>query len=159
MYIRKLSLQELTDRALPFLKAAYPEITQEFAQKILSVEQERLKKLSDISENIGFFFSDPVYDTELLRWKKSDLAGAKEMLEAVKEKLLEIPETDYSISGLEEQLMPWIKENEYGVGDVLWPLRVALSGEKNSPSPFEIASVIGKESVLTRIDNALEKLA
>ena len=41
---------------------------------------------------------------------------------------------------------------------MLWPMRVALSGQKNSPGPFEIAWVLGKEKTLQRINQAQEKL-
>jgi len=37
-------------------------------------------------------------------------------------------------------------------------MRVALSGQKNSPGPFEIAFALGKEKTLERIKNGIEKL-
>ena len=49
----------------------------------------------------------------------------------------------------------WIYAGKEGRGKVLWPLRVALSGEQKSPDPFEIMKVIGKDAVLRRIDNAI----
>jgi len=52
----------------------------------------------------------------------------------------------------------WIKKNDYGVGNTLWPTRVALSGKKNSPGPFEILSVLGKDKSLKRIKEAIKLL-
>ena len=52
--------------------------------------------------------------------------------------------------------MPLTKK--YGTGQLLWPLRVALSGKKASPGPFEIAEILGKNKTLERIQNALTKL-
>ena len=49
----------------------------------------------------------------------------------------------------------WVYAGKEGRGKVLWPLRVALSGEQKSPDPFEIMKVIGKDAVLRRIDNAI----
>ncbi|MFH1308774.1 MAG: hypothetical protein ABIH51_02050, partial [Patescibacteria group bacterium] len=43
-------------------------------------------------------------------------------------------------------------------GRLLWPLRVALSGKKNSPSPFEIGEVLGKQETLKRIKKAISLL-
>ncbi len=43
-------------------------------------------------------------------------------------------------------------------GELLWPLRVALSGEEKSPSPFEIAWTIGKSETLDRIEASLDML-
>jgi len=45
-----------------------------------------------------------------------------------------------------------------GRGDLLWPLRLALSGKTASPGPFEIMSVLGKTEVLARVNYALQKL-
>jgi len=46
----------------------------------------------------------------------------------------------------------------FNPGELYWPLRVALSGQEKSPSPFEIAWVIGKKETIKRIDSAIEKL-
>ena len=53
-------------------------------------------------------------------------------------------------------VMPYAEEK--GRGEVLWPLRVALSGKKASSGPFEIAAVLGKEKTIARIKEALKKL-
>jgi hypothetical protein len=45
-----------------------------------------------------------------------------------------------------------------GRGEVLWPLRVALSGLEKSPDPFTIAYIIGQEESLIRINNACDKI-
>ena len=47
--------------------------------------------------------------------------------------------------------------NQVGRGDFLWPLRVALSGQKESPGPFEIIWVLGKNETLRRLNIALIK--
>jgi len=46
----------------------------------------------------------------------------------------------------------------WGRGELLWPLRVALSAKEASPGPFEIMDVLGKEETLKRLDIAIQKL-
>ena len=46
-----------------------------------------------------------------------------------------------------------------GKGEVLWPLRVALTGQEKSPDPFVSAAILGREESLRRIDIALKKIA
>ena len=46
-----------------------------------------------------------------------------------------------------------------GRGEVLWPLRVAVSGLQASPGHFEIIEVLGKADAITRIETAFSKLA
>jgi glutamyl/glutaminyl-tRNA synthetase len=58
------------------------------------------------------------------------------------------------IATLTEAIMPYAEQ--HGKGNVLWPLRIALSGRAASPGPFEILYVIGKEKTLQRIDTALK---
>ncbi len=48
----------------------------------------------------------------------------------------------------------WDYATEQGKGEVLWPMRVALSGKEKSPDPFTIAEVIGKAETLTRLQHA-----
>jgi len=47
--------------------------------------------------------------------------------------------------------------DEIGRGDVLWPLRVSLSGKDRSPGPFDIMGVLGKKETIRRIEIALKK--
>jgi glutamyl-tRNA synthetase len=114
--------------------------------------------LVELVEEVSFIFVDTLnYESELLVWKKSTLEDAREKLELLSTFLESIG--GWSTETLEEKTMPWIKENGFGNGDVLWPMRVALSGKKNSPGPFEIASVLGKEKTLLRLERARKKLA
>ncbi|OGI60179.1 hypothetical protein A2641_03825 [Candidatus Nomurabacteria bacterium RIFCSPHIGHO2_01_FULL_37_25] len=52
----------------------------------------------------------------------------------------------------------WMYASKEGRGKVLWPLRVALSGELKSSDPFEIMKLIDKDSSLRRIEKGIEKL-
>ncbi len=154
-YIRQMKIKELTKLCLPYLKG----INQDLAEKIVTVEQERLKKLSDISENIEFFSKKPIYDAKLLIWKKSSKEETFENLVKLEDFIITLNKQDFSSAKiLEEKIIAWIKKENYGVGDMLWPMRVALSGLQNSPSPFEIAWVLGQKETLARLNQAQEKI-
>jgi len=149
-HIRKMNLNELTEKCLAYL----PKDTDlEYAKKIVALEQERIKKLSDIVESARFFFfkDELEYDSELLIWKKMDLKDVKNNLELLKETL---EKTDkFDAKSLEQQLAP-LRE-KHGTGELLWPLRVALSSQGKSPGPFEIMEILGKEKTLKRIKEAI----
>jgi len=124
--------------------------------KFISLAKDRLKKLSDIPEAISFFFSLPEYDKSLLSWKGASLEDGLSNLREIYSKLELITENDWEKDKLEATILDWIKtEKEGRNGDFLWPLRVSLSGLKNSPSPFEIAWALGKDESLKRISKAL----
>jgi len=65
--------------------------------------------------------------------------------------LATVPEENWTRNSLQDVVVEEIKRRGYGNGDTLWPMRVALSGEEKSPSPFEIAEVLGKSETLERI--------
>ena len=52
----------------------------------------------------------------------------------------------------------WPFADEVGRGDILWPMRYALSGQEKSPDPFQLAEIFGKKETLARISLAVEKL-
>ena len=156
-YIRQMKLKDLIkvcEKYLPQIK------DKKLLAKIVQVEQERLKKLADISENIDFFYKDIKYKPELLIWKKSNREATLENLVKLEDFIIsKMNNADFDSPGLiEDKIMPWIKKENYGVGDMLWPMRVALSGLQNSPGPFEIAWVLGKKETLKRINQAQDKL-
>lgn len=133
-------------------------ISLEFLEEVVSLHQERLKKLSEITELTDFFFKKELnYEKELLNWKNMEDKEIQVSLEKSKELLSGIKEGDWNKKKIEEILM---KEAE-SMGDrgkLLWPLRVSLTGKKASAGPFEVAFVLGKEKVLERIEKAKTKL-
>ena len=166
-YIKQMDSSQLTKECLPYLVNAgliseEPETGSkefEWLKKIISIEKKRMSKLSDLPEAVGFLFADKLkYDSEILVWKKSDRDTVKNNLEKLKDYLEELDESDWQDSVLQEKIGEWIKKQNLTNGEVLWPMRTALSGQKNSPSPFEIAGVLGKEKTLDRVKEAIDSL-
>jgi glutamyl-tRNA synthetase len=186
-YIRQKSLDKLTELCIPqliksdlitpcFETEQYPpaygaefitqkfkiketgeEISFRFLQKVVSLYQERLKKLSEIAELTDFFFKKELeYEKELLRWRDMDDKEVKETLDNLKKILSRIKEKDWRKENLEKILLA--EANKVGDrGKLLWPLRVALTGKEASAGPFEIAEILGKEKCLERIKQARRK--
>lgn len=157
-YVRQLNLDKLVDLCLPFLSTSFSEQDKKYIKKVVALEQERLKKISDIKEATEYFFNEPLYDKELLKWRKSDLSEAKEKLNFLHLELEKVPEENWTRSALEQFIKGLIEAEKFDTGAVLWPMRVALSGEEKSPSPLEIAEVLGKEKSLERIKIAIGKI-
>jgi nondiscriminating glutamyl-tRNA synthetase len=192
-YIRQRSIEKLTEMCLPYLieaglieevgnpeplkipleekrqfkiKESGEEISFETLEKIFSLYQERLKKLSEISELTDFFFKERLeYDGGLLKWKNMTDKEIKQSLDKSFKILHKIREEEFTKENLEKILMPeaenFAKEIKKPVPDrgfLLWPLRVALTGKSASAGPFDIAEILGKEKVLKRIEEARKKL-
>lgn len=169
LYIREKSIEKLTELCIPYLKESgllvEGQMTQNQLQEIVEISRTRMKKLSEISEMSDFFFNDDfVCDTDMLQWQKTGTEATKESLEFSYKTLSDAKKWD--IKSLETELFSasekFNKEKGYpenNKGYLLWPLRVALSGKKFSPSPFEIASILGREKTLKRVEIAIKTLS
>lgn len=171
-YIRKKPLADLTEMIIPYLERAGlveekaaelyeikntgEEVTFSYLEKIVALYQERLKKLSEIVEMVDLFFvNDLQYDKELLNWKEMADDDLINSLKKSHEILSGIKDNEFDKNHLEPVLMKQAEEMP-NRGNLLWPLRVALTGKKNSAGPIEIAEVLGKEKTLLRINKALQ---
>lgn len=156
-YLMNLPVEVIAERALPYFKEAGMDVSIEELSRILGLERGRVTTLAELPAALKFVFELPAYDAALVVWKKSTAEDAKTKLHEVAD-LLEYRAGEWTLEAIESDLRGWIAEKEYGAGDVLWPTRTALSGQKHSPSPFEIASVLGKEETLRRLRFAADNL-
>ncbi|MCD6550336.1 glutamate--tRNA ligase [bacterium] len=124
--------------------------------KIIALYQERLKKLSEITELVDFFFVDKIkLDKDLLRWKEMTDEEIKQSLDAIEKVLSGIEPSQFTKETIEKSILP-VAEEIGDRGKLLWPFRAALSGKKASAGPFEIAAVLGKKKTIKRIKEAKE---
>jgi glutamyl-tRNA synthetase len=163
-YIRQKPSEELTEACLPYLQkniektSAKHKKKKEFLKQVVAVERERLKKLSEITELTDFFFADnPEYNKEMLLWKKMTYKEVKKNLSELSELLEKIKDERWTQENIEEMVVAYLKDQQKKTGDFLWPMRVALTGQKQSQGPFEISAILGKQETLNRINNAIQK--
>ncbi len=124
---------------------------------MVQLEKERIAKLSDVGEESGFLFAPISANPEEVVWKKSTAAETKEVLG----KLIEFlnAQDAWEKDSLETNIKSWIADQGLGNGDVLWPMRVSLSGKAKSPDPFTLAQIHGKEYTLELLQNTHDALA
>ncbi len=89
---------------------------------------------------------------------KVDLALAQRALTESLPVLEKISEQDWTEERLQTDLLALVKKLELKNGQILWPLRVALTGEKYSPGTFEVAVVLGRNETIKRLQLAIDKL-
>ncbi len=127
-------------------------------KKVVQLEKERVSMLSQVGEETGFLFAPIVPSSEQLIWKKSTAADTKRVLQKLAELVKTITEANWSADSLEKTIKQWIEQHEYTNGEVLWPMRVALSGLSHSPDPFTLADIHGKAHTLSLITQAHDLL-
>ena len=166
LYIRKLTPEQLAKELLPYLVRAglvrEGEVDQGFLEEVARIEQDRLKKLSDVVDKTGYLFGDVQLEAGKIVWKKSDAATTKQVLEKLIKLFDQIPDTEFTAPQLEEKLKEFIAQNNFDNGTVLWPLRYSLTGLDKSPGPFDVLSVLhrgyGKELIKKRLNSAISLL-
>jgi glutamyl-tRNA synthetase len=162
-YIRMKSDEELASLVLPFLAraglvASEPsEAERAFVLGAMSLVKERLKFLSDAPEMMRYLFEEPALPpAEEFIPKKLDKARAAELLAAAGALL---PACDLSdLPTAEGKFRAEAERLGAKFGDLMMPVRVAVTGARVSPPLFESIRLIGTEKALARIARAKEAL-
>ncbi len=162
-YLQKLSLEEFStylQDTIPQTLTTLPQYSEERFKKLLPQIKERISTKYDFTELVeageyNWAFATPEFETSLLQWKNdADVSVALPRLQNV----LELLKTADFFSPDTIKAAIWSYAEEVGKGEVLWPLRTAISGKKQSPDPFTIAFILGKEETYLRIQTACGKI-
>lgn len=155
-YIRNLSAEDFHQLAQPYYKDLPANI--DFAA-LSSVLQPRIETLAQIPEETAFLAQVPEYSIELYNNKKmkTDAAISQKALQLVLPVLQKA--NVWNNETLFETLKGVAVANEMKNGQILYPVRIALSGKETTPGgATELACILGKDETLHRIQNALNKL-
>ena len=161
-YIRSLSLDDFTRRALPFLESNLPDAVRrplsiDYVRQVMPLVQERARTLAEVPELTDFFFADELdYEPGLLIVKKMGRESSIQALLAVRNRL-EHQQT-FDATSLETVVRPLADEMGLKTGQLFGTLRVAITGRMVAPPLFETLAVLGKKRSMERISAALSKL-
>ncbi|AMJ39791.1 MAG TPA: glutamate--tRNA ligase [Clostridium sp.] len=158
-YMKAMEFEKFYALAEPKLREALGE-TQLDGKKIAVLLQKRLETLNDIPALVAFFKELPTYGTELYTHKKmkTDDAIALTSLQAAIPVLKEL--TEWSETTIHDRLIALVGEMGIKNGQLLWPVRTALSGEPTSPGgAIELADILGKEETLRRLEKGIALLS
>ncbi|MGH7141518.1 MAG: glutamate--tRNA ligase [Minisyncoccia bacterium] len=155
-HLRRLPPEEYYNRLVLFIEhrgGSVPSYLREIAGLLLE-RAETLGEAADLIKAGEFSFMEGASVTKelLLRGAKTDIAEVQENLAEVHRILGMVAEENWNAGQIKEAIFPFA-ENA-GKAQVLWPLRVSLSGREKSPDPFVLAALIGKKKVLERVNEA-----
>jgi glutamyl-tRNA synthetase len=167
VYIRNLSLEEFTQRSIPYMER--PEVDGglqdsisrpldfDYTSRILSLEQERLRTLGEAANAVSFFYSDDLdYDTALLIQKGMDVERTKAALSSAQKLLASFELWEHS--ALETPMRELAVELGLKTGQLFGSIRVAISGRTATPPLFQMMEVLGRERTMQRIEQAISRL-
>jgi len=157
-YIRKKSPEEFHELAKPYYEGVITNKNIDL-KKVSRLLQVRTEVLGTIPEAVEFFDKLPDYDTTLYVHKKMK-TSEQNSLESLKAALPVLEGiSDWNEETIHDALMNLIQQMSIKNSQMLWPIRVALSGKAVTPGgAIEIADILGKEETLNRIKIGINKL-
>lgn len=159
MWLRNMDLDSYYKLVKPYIEQG---VKGNFdGKKIAAILQQRANTLTEIPEMVDFFDVFPSFSTDLYVNKKmkTTLPVSLTSLKAAKEALEKIDEKDWTQDHLHEVLLALPKQMGLKNGQVLFPLRLAISGKQFTPGgAIEIAEILGKKETLRRLDLSIAQL-
>lgn len=152
-HIKKLPREKLKNKIFEHL----PEELR--MEKIVPIVSERISKWSDIKKmtdrrELDFFFNKPEYLKEKLIYKNTPAEKISQNLFQAISELEKLNEKNFTNENIKNILMK-IADKLENRGELLHPVRYALSGLDKSPDPFTIAEILGKNETLSRLQKAV----
>jgi glutamyl-tRNA synthetase len=123
--------------------------------KVCELMKERATFIKDIIEEGDYFFQKPTkYDEKTVRkkWKEDTTAIMQEWINRLEQL------DSFDSPTIEKSFKSYLEEIEKGIGAVLPAFRLLLTGKGMGPSMFDIASLLGKEVVLTRMNEGIKNI-
>lgn len=167
-YIAAMPTNELLGQLSEYLKQYNPEFYEnvfiahdsDFNHAVVAEVQKRCETLADFPALSECFYQEPEVDTALLLSEKmgiADFTQAKEALQFGLDVIKTFTSTP-SRDALKDAMIPKIAEAGKKNGQILWPLRVALTGKEFSPGAFEMTEILGLEKAIARIEKVVAKI-
>lgn len=134
--------------------ASYPA---DYIDQVRELMQVRTKLYAQIPADAGFFFcEDFEYDEKGVR-KRLLKEGALDLLATVSDRLPS--DGDFSAERIEHEVRAIAEERDVSPGQLIHPIRVAVSGLTYGPGLFEMLEVLGRERVVSRVQRAIDRFA
>ena len=164
-WVRKLSDDDLLERALPFLAGAVQARiaggepgsvpTAEDLRPLMPMVRERMPTLAGVGDMLDFLFLDELrIEPELLVPKRWDAPTTAAALVAAREVIAEVGTVSFEADELEGPLRQLADERGWKAGDLFMAIRVAVTGKTATPPLFDTLVALGYERALERLDKA-----
>ena len=157
-YIKKLDPAEYLAIATPWFDKVLDPQKIEY-KRLAELLQSRTEVFKDVPEMVDFLGAMPEFDTELYTHKKMKTNPEVALDALTKMRPVLDSVTDWTETAIHDALMAAIAEAGMKNGQVLWPLRIAISGKASTPGgAIEIAYLLGKAETMARLDRSIAKL-
>jgi glutamyl-tRNA synthetase len=154
-YLSKKTPSELAALLIPTLVEKNIDVCTEYVEQVCALIHDRAVLIPDLLKQSDFFFLAPeAYDEKVVSkiWKPETsalLAGYIPVLESA---------YPFTKENIELATKEYIQDKGIGMGQLMNPLRLAVVGANAGPGMMDMMAVIGKEFILPRIQEAIDKI-
>ena len=154
-WLRSRSDSDIADELETSIQDTFSDVSREHLVEAVALMKDRLSFASDLLEAEYLFRRPSSYDEKSVakRWKDDSpvvLAAFADSLESVDE---------WTLDKLEEALQTFVEIHEMGMGKIMFPIRLALSGQPSGPGLYEMMALFGKDETIARFRACNDALA
>lgn len=162
-YIQQMALEDLCCmimRLSETKESVIANLPLDTVRKAVALVRERMERLTDFAALTSYLWQEVLeYRAEILVPKKGVADVSSDMLKQSQKLMDNINNGDWNTEHLRQVFFAYAEKHTIKRGDMLWPLRVAVTGMEHSPDLFGTMDVLGKTHSLNRVAQAIAKLA
>lgn len=158
-WMNQLPLEAKIDGCARYLQDAklVSDVDRDFLAKVITAIGERLKVFSDILDYKEFFVADDqlIYDEKALQSKIKSTPEVAGLLTGIRDRLAAVEPFDAAT--LDKLVHDFVAGQGIKIGQIIHPLRIAVSGKTVGVGLFELLAILGRERCLARIERTLQQ--
>jgi glutamyl/glutaminyl-tRNA synthetase len=154
-YLMAAALPEVAKSLLPQLEAAGLSAEPGYLEKVVGLMREKVNFAAEIIPQGRYFFDDNyTYNAEVVakKWKVDTNVHLKALVQVF------LDASQFESSALETAFKTWCESSQVKPGELMQPLRVAISGEPVGPPVFDMLALLGKSKVCNRLERATQTI-
>lgn len=154
-YLRDMDIEVFADRLREHIAEERLPITRERIVAIAELVQDRVSKIGEVMTEHRYFFEDPGSYNEACvekRWSENSATLLRDLAEAYEQ----APAFDRD--AVEQGMRTVADAHDVGLGKVIHPVRLAITGRTYGPGIFDLVALMGRETALRRIDAVIDEL-
>ncbi len=154
-YIQETNNDVLAEMFKPILAEKNISYEKEYVSTVIGLVKERVNFVKELWDQVSFFFVAPtLYDEKTIkkRWKADTPAQLSELAHVLQSI------DDFSSESVEKEVKQWIENENLHLGNIMNAFRLAVVGESKGPHMFDIATLIGKQETIARLEKAVKEI-
>ncbi len=152
-WIRRLSLDDLYSRVTLYWPTSAEKASDEYKSRVLSLVQDRLKTLAELSMMTKYFFEEPVQNKSLIndnkQLKKLSSSEINDLLGLVKNAFEKL--SDWTPESIQACLNTLLETTGQKPGTLFSLIRIVTTWAPFSPQLNDTLALLGKETTLKRL--------